>query len=194
MHVYKLFCGAAVAITLSSAVSAAGITVGESATCKLTNVAKNVAIYEGKCHVTEEIRGNSIIYTIDVGASEPFKFASGDGGKNWLHGPEDVQFTDLGKGGIFKWSDFALVVAESSAGESMGRHQSKVNYDDLRRGSDMDAERGLENRGFVTVDGGESNGFSNLWMYNPQTGQCVQLETADGKVMTINEVTHPKCR
>ena len=194
MHVYKLFCGAAVAITLSSAVSAGGITAGESATCKLTNVAKNVAIYEGKCHVTEELRGNSIIYTIDLGASEPFKFASGDGGKTWLHGPEDVQFTDLGKGGIFKWSDFALSVAESSAGESTSRHQSKVNYDDLRSGSDMDAERGLENRGFVTVDGSESNGFSSLWMYNRQTGQCVQLETADGKVMTINEVTHPQCR
>ena len=41
---------------------------------------------------------------------------------------------------------------------------------------------------------GISSGFSNLWMFNRQTGQCVQLETAEGKVMTINEVTHPKCR
>ena len=72
--------------------------------------------------------------------------------------------------------------------------QAPVNYDDLRIGSEMAAERGLESRGFVTVDGGESNGFSNLWMYNRNTGQCVQLETADGKVMTLNEVTHPKCR
>jgi hypothetical protein len=75
----------------------------------------------------------------------------------------------------------------------MGRSHP-VNYDDLRVGSDMAAERGLESRGFVAVDGGESNGFSNLWMYNRNSGQCVQLETADGKVMTINEVTHPKCR
>jgi hypothetical protein len=59
----------------------------------------------------------------------------------------------------------------------------------------MDAERGLEARGFVVVDGSQSpSGFSNRQMYNRQTGQCVQLETAEGKVMTINAVTHPKCR
>jgi hypothetical protein len=84
-------------------------------------------------------------------------------------------------------------VEESGTRPSAGT-QAPVNYDDLRVGSDMAAERGLESRGFVTVDGGESNGFSNLWMYNRNTGQCVQLETAGGKVMTLNEVTHPKCR
>lgn len=84
-------------------------------------------------------------------------------------------------------------VEESSTRSDAGM-QAPVNYDDLRIGSDMAAERGLENRGFVAVDGGESNGFSNLWMYNRQTGQCVQLETAGGKVMTLNEVSHPKCR
>jgi hypothetical protein len=84
-------------------------------------------------------------------------------------------------------------VEESSTRSGAGM-QAPVNYDDLRIGSDMAAERGLESRGFVTVDGGESNGFSNLWMYNRNTGQCVQLETAGGKVMTLNEVTHPKCR
>ena len=84
-------------------------------------------------------------------------------------------------------------VEESSARSDAGM-QAPVNYDDLRIGSEMAAERGLESRGFVAVDGGESNGFSNLWMYNRNTGQCVQLETADGKVMTLNEVTHPKCR
>ena len=31
-------------------------------------------------------------------------------------------------------------------------------------------------------------------MYNRNTGQCVDLETASGKVMTMNEVSHPKCR
>jgi hypothetical protein len=195
MHVYKLFIGTAVAIAFSSTVSAAGLAVSETATCKLTNVAKDVAIYEGTCRVTEEVRGNTTIYTIDMGGSEPFKFATADGGKNWLHGPEDVQFRDLGKGGIFKWSDFALVVAESAAGQGAGRSQHKVDFDDLRTGSDMDAQRELENRGFVAVDGSQSaSGFSNLWMFNRQTGQCVQLETAEGKVMTINEVTHPKCR
>jgi hypothetical protein len=195
MRAYKIFIGTAVAIAFSSTVSAAGLAVSETATCKLTNVAKEVAIYEGKCRVTEKVHGNSMIYTIDMGGSEPFKFATADGGKTWLHGPEDVQFRDLGKGGIFKWSDFALVVAESAARQAPSRHQPKVDFDDLRIGSDMHAERELENRGFVAVHGSQSaSGFSNLWMFNRKTGQCVQLETAEGKVMTLNEVTHPKCR
>lgn len=112
MRIYKLFIGAAAAIAYSTTVSAAGLVVGETAKCKLTNVAKDVALYDGTCRVTEEVNGSSIIYTIDMGGSEPFKFATSDGGKNWLHGPEDVQFRDLGKGAIFKWADFALAVAE----------------------------------------------------------------------------------
>lgn len=82
-----------------------------------------------------------------------------------------------------------------SSSQGAGQPQPKVDFDDLRVGGDMRAERELENRGFVAVDGSESDrGFSNLWMFNRRTGQCVQLETADGKVMTLNEVTHPKCR
>jgi hypothetical protein len=70
-----------------------------------------------------------------------------------------------------------------------------VNYDDLRVGGAMDAQRGLEGRGFVSVDGSQSNlGFSHLIMYNRKTGQCVDLETKGDKVMTINDVTNPKCR
>jgi len=74
-------------------------------------------------------------------------------------------------------------------------HQAKVDFSDLYNGSDMRAQSELEKRGFVAVDGSQSaSGFSNLWMFNSKTGQCVQLETAEGKVMTINEVKHPKCR
>jgi hypothetical protein len=81
------------------------------------------------------------------------------------------------------------------AGGASPSHQAKVDYSDLYNGSDMHAERELEKRGFVAVDGSQSSsGFSNLWLFNRKTGQCVQLETAEGKVMTINEVTHPKCR
>ncbi len=85
-------------------------------------------------------------------------------------------------------------VEESSTRSDVGM-QAPVNYEDLRIGSDMDAERGLENRGFVAVDGSESDmGYSHLIMYNRQTGQCVDLETKGGQVMTLNDVSHPKCR
>jgi hypothetical protein len=85
-------------------------------------------------------------------------------------------------------------VEESSTRSGAGM-QAPVNYDDLRVGSEMDAERGLESRGFVTVDGSESDmGYSHLIMYNRRTGQCVDLETKGGQVMTLNDATHPKCR
>jgi|OpeIllAssembly_1097287.scaffolds.fasta_scaffold55096_2 hypothetical protein len=81
------------------------------------------------------------------------------------------------------------------AGGASPSHQAKVDYSDLYSGSDTRAERELEKRGFNVVDGSQSSsGFSNLWLFNARTGQCVQLETSGGKVMTINEVTHPKCR
>ena len=47
-----------------------------------------------------------------MGNSEPFLFAGQRGQPNWMHGAEEVQFTDLPNGGIFHWSTFALVVAE----------------------------------------------------------------------------------
>jgi hypothetical protein len=82
-----------------------------------------------------------------------------------------------------------------SSSQGTGQPQPKVDFDDLRVGDAMRAERELENRGFVSVDGSQSaSGFSNLWMFNRKTGQCVQLETSGDKVMTLNEVTHPKCR
>jgi hypothetical protein len=81
------------------------------------------------------------------------------------------------------------------AGGAGASQQAQVDYSDLYNGSDMHAQRELEKRGFVAVDGSQSaSGFSNLWLFNARTGQCVQLETSGGKVMTINEVTHPKCR
>ena len=55
--------------------------------------------------------GTSNIYTVNMGSGEPFKFATADG-KTWMHGPDHLQFRDLGKVGIFTWSDFAFSVAE----------------------------------------------------------------------------------
>ncbi len=111
MHMSKLILGTAAAVVFASAVSAAGLTASESMSCKLTNVAKDTVLYNGECTVTQEVTGTSNIYTVKMGSGEPFLFATSDG-KTWMHGPEEVQFRDLGKGGIFKWSDFALAVAE----------------------------------------------------------------------------------
>jgi len=47
-----------------------------------------------------------------MGATEPLMFAGIRGEKSWMTGPDDVVFSDLPNGGIFKWQTFALVVAE----------------------------------------------------------------------------------
>jgi len=111
MHMSKLLLGTAAAVAFASAVSAAGLTASETMRCKLTNVAKDAALYDGTCTVTQELSGTLNLYTVNMGSAEPFKFATTDG-KTWMHGPDHVQFRDLGKGAIFKWSDFALSVAE----------------------------------------------------------------------------------
>lgn len=111
MNMSKPFLGTVIAVTLTATVSAAGLKVGETAQCKLTNVAEDAVLYDGECRVSEEITSTSTIYTVNMGSAEPFMFASSDG-KQWMHGPEEVDFRDLGKGAIFKWSDFALAIAE----------------------------------------------------------------------------------
>ena len=86
--------------------------VKESATCKLTNVAKGATLYEGLCKVKQTQSGANTIFSIKMGNAQSFMFAGKRGSSDWMHGPERTQFTDLPNGGIFKWSDFALVVAE----------------------------------------------------------------------------------
>ena len=107
---FKSIVGIAVAIAFAS--SASSQTFSERATCKLTNTAAQVALYEGPCKVTQSMSGNNTIFAIKMGNTEPFLFAGVRGQKAWQHGPESTQFTDLPKGGIFRWSNFALVVAE----------------------------------------------------------------------------------
>jgi hypothetical protein len=88
-------------------------TFRETATCKLTNTEVNKTLHEGPCSVKQAPgSGNITVFTIQMGSAEPFKFAGVRGQRNWMHGAEEAQFTDLPNGGIFRWSTFALVVAE----------------------------------------------------------------------------------
>lgn len=102
-----------VAVAVSFVGSATAQRFSERATCKLTNTAAQVALYEGPCKVTQSAgSGNNTIFSIKMGNTEPFLFAGVRGQKDWMHGPEKTQFTDLPNGGIFRWSNFVLVVAE----------------------------------------------------------------------------------
>jgi len=107
----KVFVGVAVAVSLAGAASAQSFTA--QSTCKLTNTAANKSLYEDPCTVTQSAgSGNNTIFSIQMGTAAPFLFAGVRGQPNWMHGPESVQFTDLPNGGIFRWSNFALVVAQ----------------------------------------------------------------------------------
>lgn len=106
----KTLLAASLALSLASVATAQ--TFRETATCKLTNTAANKTLYEGSCKVKQSMSGNNTIFSIKMGDAEPFMFAGVRGQKKWMHGPDETQFTDLPNGGIFRWSTFALVVAE----------------------------------------------------------------------------------
>ncbi len=110
MRLMKVLFGVALAISFASSASAQNLK--ETATCKLTNTAESKTLYEGSCEVTQSMSGSNTIFSVKMGNTEPFMFAGVRGQKNWMHGPEEVQFTDLPNGGIFRWSTFALVIAE----------------------------------------------------------------------------------
>lgn len=103
---------ASIAIAITFANSAAAQTFKETATCKLTNTVASKTLYEGPCKVKQSMNGNNTVFSVKMGDTEPFLFAGVRGQKKWMHGPEEAQFTDLPNGGIFRWSGFALVVAE----------------------------------------------------------------------------------
>lgn len=106
----KMLTGVALAVSLANLATAQNLR--ETATCKLTNTAANKALYEGRCSVTQSMNGKNTVFSIKMGDTEPFLFAGVRGQTNWRHGSEEVKFTDLPNGGIFRWSTFALVVAE----------------------------------------------------------------------------------
>jgi hypothetical protein len=65
-----------------------------------------------------------------------------------------------------------------------------VDVSDLNSSTASYAEQQLQARGFnQTRSIPPSNGFSNSWWLNSRTNQCFQLETASGKVMTLNPRT-----
>ena len=106
----KVLFGIAMAVAIGYSASAQSIT--GSATCKLTNTAEDVAVFEGPCTVTQSETEYSTIFEVKMGSAESFLFAGQKGETDWMHGPEKVHFTDLPNGGIFHWSTFALVVAQ----------------------------------------------------------------------------------
>jgi|GEM_PF-4014598 len=105
----KFLLGTAAAVMMSTSAMAE---VSGVFNCKLTNVAANKTLYVGSCEATEEDNQYGTVFTVVMGSGEPFKFAGQRGSTAWMHGGEKTHFTDLPNGAIFKWSTFALVVAE----------------------------------------------------------------------------------
>jgi hypothetical protein len=70
------------------------------------------------------------------------------------------------------------------------QNSGPVDVADLNNSTASYAEQQLRARGFnQTRSIPPSNGFSNSWWLNSRTNQCFQLETANGKVMTLNPRT-----
>lgn len=87
------------------------ITAGAYGQCTLTNTARRANLYSGGCDISETISGTSTIFTITMGNTEPFKFATSDG-RTWMHGPDRVAFDNRPDGGTFRWAEFELDVNE----------------------------------------------------------------------------------
>ena len=114
-RVFLVAAAAILATNIAGAQTAAGV-------CKLTNVKENAALYDGACTIHQSKSGKNDVFEITMGSAEPFLFAGS--GDLWMHGPEKVDFQDLGGGAIFRWGDFALaatVDTGSSSGTASGR-------------------------------------------------------------------------
>lgn len=107
----KFILGVAAAALLTTT-AFAGPKVSERAHCKLKNVAVGKVIYDGQCKVTEELTSYGALFSIKMGSAKPMKFAGPLNSSKWLHGAEDVHYTNQAHKAVFKWSDFKLVVKD----------------------------------------------------------------------------------
>jgi hypothetical protein len=78
--------------------------------CTLDNVRARRTLYDGACTISQKVNGASTIYTVTVAGAQSFLFATSDGGRTWMHGPDEVDFEDMGRSGVFRWAEFRLQV------------------------------------------------------------------------------------
>jgi hypothetical protein len=74
-----------------------------------------------------------------------------------------------------------------------GYGSAPVNVSDLYNSAEGYARQQLGARGFQQVGEQLGGQFNNSWWLNANTHQCFQLETADGKVMTLNSIPPGNC-
>jgi hypothetical protein len=89
-----------------------GLSGRTSGHCKLSNVDVGRELYNGRCSIAESTSKYGLLYEIQMGSAESFKFATSDG-RTWMHGPDEVRFEDRGHTGIFRWADFRLEVDDN---------------------------------------------------------------------------------
>lgn len=88
----------------------------------------------------------------------------------------------------------ACVSNNSGQGNNQpGYGNAPVDISDLYNGSEGHAKQQLSRRGFNQVGEKPGGTFNNSWWLNSRTRQCFQLETANGKVMTLNSMPLGDC-
>jgi hypothetical protein len=159
----KLIVGVALSIVVAA--SAAAQNLSETATCKLTNTAAGKALYEGPCKVTQSMSGKNTVISIKMGSGEPFMFAGVRGQSNWSKGPDEVQFTDAPGGGIFRWSTFALVVAEQGAAPASSGDAAGIAMADMGRycAGEASAKFKVSPRDITTQNARQTQGMYEVW-------------------------------
>jgi hypothetical protein len=92
--------------------------------------------YDGRCTIKQKVGDKTTVFDIRMGQADSFLFATGDG-VHFMHGPEEVTFTDHGSWAVFRWSDFRLEVHEDGGDHA---HSGREQRDEYRnRSEDADA-------------------------------------------------------
>jgi hypothetical protein len=103
-------CVLAIMLAGTQAASAREISAETDGTCKLTNVRVGKVIYHGDCRIKQTIKRDTTVWDIKMGNADSMLFAGR--GTHYMHGGEDVTFSDRGNTGIFAWGDFTLKVTQ----------------------------------------------------------------------------------
>lgn len=88
---------------------------------------------------------------------------------------------------------------DTSYREHSGRYdrgyRQQAKYSDLHGIRASSADSALRDRGFRDVDAFKTDNTAYTYWYSRDTGQCLQMTVADGRVEDIRDIgTHPNCR
>ena len=115
--------------------------------------------------------------------------------KNYVESKVKLQPIEInGSCGIYSIVDRKIQIVKDSSIANTVMVGKEAKVWDLVGGNFSKAEDTLNTRGFKTVNRNQTtDGYSVVWWFHPETGQCINTESKDNTLLMANTGKVPQC-